>query len=64
LIYVDDTLFFLPKKVYINQVIQKLKVDHQMDLEIESNVSGFLGVHVERDRTTGSITLTQHGLTK
>jgi hypothetical protein len=35
-----------------------------MDLEIESDLSGFLGVHVERDRTTGSITLTQHGLTK
>jgi Reverse transcriptase (RNA-dependent DNA polymerase) len=40
LIYVDDTLFFLPKKEYIDQVIQKLKVDRQMDLEIESNVSG------------------------
>jgi hypothetical protein len=35
-----------------------------MDLGIESNVSGFLGVHIERDRTTGSITLTQRGLTK
>jgi hypothetical protein len=45
-------------------VIQKLKVAHQMDLEIESDVSGFLGVLVERDRTTGSITLTQRGLTK
>jgi Reverse transcriptase (RNA-dependent DNA polymerase) len=64
LIYVDDTLFFSPKKEYIDQVIQKLKVDRQMDLEIESNVSGFLGVHVERDRTTGSITLTQRGLTE
>jgi hypothetical protein len=27
-------------------------------------VSGFLGVHMERDRITGSITLTQRGLTK
>jgi Reverse transcriptase (RNA-dependent DNA polymerase) len=64
LIYVDDTLFFLPRKENIDQVIQKLKVDRQMDLEIESDVSGFLGVHVERDRTTGSITLTQCGLIK
>jgi hypothetical protein len=64
LIYVDDTQFFSPKKEYIDQVIQKLKVDRRMDLEIESDVSGFLGVHVERDRTTGSITLTQRGLTK
>jgi hypothetical protein len=64
LIYVDDTLLFSLKKEYIDQVIQELKVDFQMDLEIESNVSGFLGVHVERHRATGSITLTQHGITK
>jgi hypothetical protein len=64
LIYVDDTLFFSPRKEYNDQVIQKLKVDRQMDLEIEGDVSRFLGVHVERDRTTGSITLTQRGLTK
>jgi Reverse transcriptase (RNA-dependent DNA polymerase) len=52
LIYVDDTLFFSPRKEYIDQVIQKLKVDRQMDLEIESDVSGFLGVHVG-DNVTG-----------
>jgi hypothetical protein len=64
LIYVDDTLFFSPRKEYMDKVIQKLKVDCHMDLELESDVSDFLGVHVERDRTTGSITLTQHGLSQ
>jgi hypothetical protein len=35
-----------------------------MDLDIEIDVSGFLGVQIERDRTTGSCTLTQHGITE
>jgi hypothetical protein len=62
LVYVDDTLFFSPKQEYIDEVIQKLKMDRNMDLEIESDVSGFLGVHVDR-KDDGTIHLTQKGLT-
>jgi hypothetical protein len=47
LIFVDDTPFFSLKKEYIDEV----------DLQIESDVSGFLGVHVERDRSTGLLLL-------
>ena len=63
LVYVDDTLFFSPKQEYIDEVIHKLKVDRKMDLEIESDVSGFLGVHVDR-RADSTISLTQKGLTE
>jgi hypothetical protein len=62
LVYVDDTLFFSPKQEYIDEVINKLKMDRKMDLEIESDVSGLLGVHVDR-KNDGTIHLTQKGLT-
>jgi hypothetical protein len=35
-----------------------------MDLEKEEDVAGFLGVHIERDDTKGTIKLTQKGLIK
>jgi hypothetical protein len=53
LIYVDDTHSLLPTKEYIDKVIQKLKVVCQM----ESDVSGFLGVYVETDRPQGLLLL-------
>ena len=46
LVYVDDTLFFSPKQEYINAIVQKLR-DSEMNLEAESNVAGFLGVHID-----------------
>jgi hypothetical protein len=33
-----------------------------MDLEVEGEVAGFLGAHIERDQEAHSITLTQTGL--
>jgi Reverse transcriptase (RNA-dependent DNA polymerase) len=61
LVYVDDTLFYSSKESYIDDVIQRLK-DNDMDLHVEGEVAGFLGVHISRDTQQGSITLTQTGL--
>jgi Reverse transcriptase (RNA-dependent DNA polymerase) len=63
LVYVDDTLFYSPKAEYINEVIEHLK-NIDIDLEVEGEVAGFLGVHIVRDRQAGTITLTQTGLIK
>jgi hypothetical protein len=63
LVYVDDTLFFSPKEDFINEVIDQLsKAD--LDLEVKDSVAGFLGVHINRNTDTGTIKLTQSGLTK
>jgi hypothetical protein len=61
LVFVDDTLLYSPKAEYIDEVLQQLK-DHDMDLEVEDDVAGFLGVHIERNEAKGEITLTQKGL--
>jgi Reverse transcriptase (RNA-dependent DNA polymerase) len=61
LVYVDDTLFYSPKEEWIDEVIQQLK-DNDMDLEVEGEVAGFLGVHIVRDQDDKGITLTQTGL--
>jgi hypothetical protein len=63
LAYVDDTLFYSPKMEYIDEVIEKLR-QQEMDLEVEGEVSGFLGVHIERNVVSGTISLTQKGLIK
>ena len=58
----DDTLFFSPNEIFINEVIDKLsKTD--LELEVEESVAGFLGVHIDRSES-GQIKLTQEGLTK
>jgi hypothetical protein len=64
LVYVDDTpLFFSPKEEYINDVIEKLS-QAELQLEVEDSVAGFLGVHIERNNSDGSVKLTQSGLAK
>lgn len=63
LVYVDDTLFYSPKEEYIQEVIEKLRMN-EMELEVEDSVAGFLGVHLERCDDQGRIKLTQVGLTK
>ena len=63
LVYVDDTLFYSPKQEYIDDVIKKLESEG-MDLEAESDVAGFLGVHIDRNESNGTIKLTQSGLAK
>jgi Reverse transcriptase (RNA-dependent DNA polymerase) len=54
LVYVDDTLFYSPKAEYIDEVIEKLK-KNGMDLEVEGEVAGFLGVHISRNVPDNSI---------
>jgi len=62
LVYVDDTLFFSPNEIFINEVIDKLsKMD--LELEVEESVAGFLGVHIDQSESR-QIKLTQEGLTK
>ena len=63
LVYVDDTLFYASKQEYIDEVIQRLR-DAKMDLEVEGTVAGFLGVHIDRNTTDGTVTLSQVGLIK
>jgi Reverse transcriptase (RNA-dependent DNA polymerase) len=63
LVYVDDTLSYSPKSEYIDDAIQRLK-KRGMDLEVEEEVAGFLGVHFKRNVVDNSITLTQSGLIK
>jgi hypothetical protein len=57
---VDDTLFVSPKQEYIDEILLKLKANG-LDLNIEEDVTGFLGVHVGKN-PNGSIELTQVGL--
>ena len=59
---VDDTLFYARDKNDIDVVISGLQ-RAGMDLEEESDVAGFLGVHIDR-RDDGSILLSQKGLTQ
>ena len=63
-VYVDDTLFYSPKREYIDEVLDKLKKQENAELDVEDSVAGFLGVHIERDETQGTIKLTQQGLIK
>ena len=60
LVYVDDCLFFGRDKSMLNKAIDDLK-DAEMDLNIEDDVAGFLGVLVRKNED-GSVSLTQTGL--
>jgi hypothetical protein len=60
LVYVDDTLFFAENDEDITEVIKNLQ-EAGMELEVEDDVAGFLGVHIDR-RKDGTIHLTQTGL--
>ena len=62
LVYVDDTLLFARDMKDIDDVLNKLVHEQGMALEIEDDVAGFLGVHIQRDPATGTIELTQVGL--
>ena len=63
LVYIDDTLFYRPRKEWIDKAIQQIK-QQELELEIEDSVAGFLGVHIQRDDKEGTIKLTQKGLCK
>jgi hypothetical protein len=59
LVYVDGTLFFAKEMSGIDDLIEDL--EKTMVLEVEDDVAGFLGVHIDR-RDDGTINLTQTGL--
>ena len=63
LVYVDDTLFYSPRKEWIDEAIKKIE-KQDLELEIEDSVAGFLGVRIERNEKDGTIKLTQKGLIK
>jgi hypothetical protein len=48
---------------YVDEMIERLR-QQEIDLEVEGDVSGFLGVHIERNVANGMIALTQSGLIK
>jgi hypothetical protein len=62
LVYVDDTLFFAREQRDIDEAIEGLRT-LGMELEVEADVAGFLGVLVKRDEVSETVTLTQQGLT-
>jgi hypothetical protein len=59
---VDDCLLYAKNKEDIQEVVQHL-CNQKMQLEEESLVEGFLGVDISRDDVSGTVTLTQEGLT-
>jgi hypothetical protein len=61
LVYVDDTLFFAQNEEDITKAIDGL-VAAGMEFKVKEDVTGFLGVHIDRHKD-GSIHLTQTGLT-
>ena len=62
LVYVDDTLLFARDMKHIDDILRRLVDDEKMALEVEDDVAGFLGVHIDKNNATGEITLTQTGL--
>ena len=63
IVWVDDCIFFSPKEKYIDRLLHDLKHKCELDLNVEDDVAGFLGVHIARQED-GKIELTQKGLTE
>jgi hypothetical protein len=60
LVYVDDCLFFSRNQSSIDKSIQAIR-DVGMELNVEDDVAGFLGVHIDH-KEDGTVHLTQTGL--
>ena len=63
IVSIDDTIFFSPKEEHINELIEKLKTEYEIDLEVENSVAGFLGAHID-GQENGVIKFIQSGLAK
>ena len=61
LVYVDDTLFFAREQSDIDQAIHDLREASELEITVEDDVAGFLGVMINRFKD-GRIELTQRGL--
>ncbi len=60
LCYVDDCIFFSTEENKLMQIVNDIK-DAELDLNVEDDVAGFLGVLLTRNED-GTISLTQTGL--
>jgi hypothetical protein len=58
--WVDDCILFARDSSSIDDVISKLQQDEGLTLEVEDDMAGFLGIHIERN--DDDIVLTQTGL--
>ena len=56
----DDYIFYATDTTMINNVIDSLK--DKFLLEREEDMARFLGLQIERDKSDGTVTLTQSGL--
>ena len=63
LTYVDDCLFFAKYNKIIDHIIKDIE-GSGIGLEVEDSVAGFLGVLLDRDLDTNTITLSQTSLTE
>ena len=61
LVYVDDTLFFAQRQSDIDAAVTKLREASELEITVEDDVAGFLGVMINRHKD-GRIELTQRGL--
>jgi Reverse transcriptase (RNA-dependent DNA polymerase) len=59
LFYVGIMLFFSPNQEYIEMALEKRK--KVMEIDVEDDVAGFLGVHIKRSNDV-TIRLTQTGM--
>ena len=58
----DDCCFYSPKEEYIDRLLSDLKNKCGLDLNVEDDMAGYLGVHIDK-RDDGKLELTQKGLT-
>ena len=63
IIYVDDCCFYSPREEYIDKLMDDLREKCGLDLNVEDDVAGYLGVHIDK-REDGKLELTQKGLTE
>ena len=61
LVYVDDCIFFAPKKQDILDMLNKLR-DSGLKMEPEQDIAGFLGVLINKDEEKGTLKMVQTGL--
>jgi hypothetical protein len=59
-VYTDDCLIFTPSETIINDLISSLSESYC--LEDQGDLHDYLGIHIEKDKSSGHITMSQPGL--
>ena len=62
-VYVDDCCFYSPREEYIDKLLDDLRNKCGLDLNVENDMAGYLGVYIEK-REDNKLELTQRGLTE